>query len=66
MPQMLGGGGEHFRDLRAYRSSSVVFAESFFVGNSCWCRLATSLTYFVTSLMGEKFAENDILWLVVL
>ena len=29
-------------------------------------RLATSLTYFITSLMGEKFAGNDILWLVVL
>ena len=29
-------------------------------------RLATSLTYFITSLMGEKFAGNNILWLVVL
>ena len=29
-------------------------------------RLATSLTYFITRLMGEKFAGNDILWLVVL
>ena len=28
-------------------------------------RLAPSLTYFITSLMGEKFAKNDMLWLVV-